>query len=261
VSQSLPVAIVTGASGGLGPGIAEALANAGAVVVLTARNAERLEASARRLGQVAAGQVIALASDARDATSVRQLAAAVLDRFGRIDVLVNAAASSTPLGGAIESVDVDALMADVDTKVGGYLRYSQAVVPAMKASGAGRIVNIGGLTGRSSDTLSGLRNAAVSHLTKVLSDELGPFGIAVNAVHPGIVRTPHLDELFEQMAAERGVSASEVEADFVKQIPAREILAPAEVGRVVAFLAQIETHSINGQSISVDGGYSRGIFL
>lgn len=261
MSQSLPVAIVTGGSGGLAPGIAEALANAGMTVVLTARGAEKLEAAALRLAPLAASPVIALPSDAKDATSIRDLAAAVLDRFGRIDVLVNAAASSTPIGGAIESVDVDALIADVDTKVGGYLRYSQAVVPAMKANGTGRIINIGGLTGRSSDTLSGLRNAAVSHLTKVLSDELASFGIAVNAVHPGIVRTPHLHELFEQMAAERGVPASEVEAEFVGQIPAAAILTPAEVGRVVAFLAQAETHSINGQSISVDGGYSRGVFL
>jgi NAD(P)-dependent dehydrogenase (short-subunit alcohol dehydrogenase family) len=261
VSQSLPVAVVTGGSGGLAPGIAEALANAGITVVLTARGAEKLEAAALRLARIAASPVIALTSDARDAISVRGLAAAVLDRFGRIDVLVNAAASSTPIGGAIESVDVDALMADVDTKVGGYLRYSQAVVPAMKASGTGKIINIGGLTGRSSDTLSGLRNAAISHLTKVLSDELASFGIAVNAVHPGIVRTPHLDELFEQMAAARGVSPSQVEDEFVGQIPARAILTPAEVGRVVAFLAQSDAHSINGQSISVDGGYSRGIFL
>jgi NAD(P)-dependent dehydrogenase (short-subunit alcohol dehydrogenase family) len=256
-----PVAVITGASGGIAPGIAEALAKLGMAVVLTARGADRLEAAAGHLAAHAIAPVLVLPSDAQDAESTRALAAAVLDRFGRIDVLVNAAASSTPISGAIEHVDIDALMTDLDTKVGGYLRYSQAVVPAMKARGGGRIINIGGLTGRSSDTLSGLRNAAVSHLTKVLSDQLAPFGIAVNAVHPGIVRTPHLDELLEELSAQRGISAREIEAEFVAEIPSRSILTPADIGRVVAFLAETGSVSINGQSITVDGGYSRGIFL
>jgi NAD(P)-dependent dehydrogenase (short-subunit alcohol dehydrogenase family) len=185
----------------------------------------------------------------------------VLARFGRIDVLVNAAASSTPIGGAIEELDVAALIADADVKIGGYLRYIQAVVPAMKQAGRGHIVNIGGLTGRSSDTLSGLRNVAVSHLTKVLSDQLGPFSITVNAVHPGIVRTPHLEELFVEMADERGSTVKDIETGFVADIPTGRILSPTDVGRMVAFLATADNAAITGQSLTVDGGYSRGIFL
>jgi NAD(P)-dependent dehydrogenase (short-subunit alcohol dehydrogenase family) len=261
VSDPQRVAILTGGSGGLVPAIAEALADAGLAIVLTARDAQRLKQTAAGLRSRVSVPVEALVSDARDAVSARSLAEAVLARFGRIDVLVNAAASSTPIGGAIEAIDVDALIADVDVKVGGYLRYAQAVVPAMKRQGGGHIVNIGGLTGRSSDTLSGLRNAAVSHFTKVLSDELGPFRVAVNAVHPGIVRTPHLEELFHEMAHERATDAAVIEAEFVDQIPARAILSPAEVGRVVAFLATAEGPAVTGQSITVDGGYSRGVFL
>jgi NAD(P)-dependent dehydrogenase (short-subunit alcohol dehydrogenase family) len=256
-----PVAILTGASGGLVPPIAEALAAAGFAVVLTARGLDRLEAVAAGLRAVSSQPVVALASDARDATSTRVLGAQIADRFGRIDVLVNAAASSTPIGGAIEQVDVDALMADVDVKVGGYLRYVQGVVPAMKAAGAGHIINIGGLTGRSSDTLSGLRNAAVSHLTKVLSDQLAPSGVSVNAVHPGIVRTPHLDELFAEMAKAKGVSVADIETEFVEGIPSGRILAPVEIGHMVAFLAQAKGLAMTGQSLTVDGGYSRGIYL
>ena len=261
MSDDRPVAILTGGSGGLAPGIAEELARAGFAIVLTARGKEALERAVDRLRAVNEGPVLALVSDARDAASARALAERVLDRFGRIDVLVNAAASSTPIGGAIEEVDVEALMADVNVKVGGYLRYSQAVVPAMKRAGRGHIVNIGGLTGRSSDTLSGLRNAAVSHLTKVLSDQLGPFGISVNAVHPGIVRTPHLEELFAEMAAETGTTAEDIETEFVNQIPAGALLVPAQVGRMIAFLADAKDAAITGQSLTVDGGYSRGVFL
>lgn len=254
-----PVAIVTGGSGGLAPGIIQALAESGMTVVITARDKARLDSAAQRLGE--AGRVVAISSDARDAGSTRALAADVLDRFGRIDVLVNAAASSTPIDGAIEAVAVDSLMADLDTKVGGYLRYIQAVAATMKAQGRGAIVNIGGLTGRSSDTLSGLRNAAVSHLTKVLSDQLAPHGIAVNAINPGIVRTPHLSELFEELAHKRDTTSAAIEAEFLAEVPARAMLDPADIGKAVLFLAQADARMINGESITVDGGYSRGVRL
>ena len=261
MSGSQRVAILTGGSGGLVPGIADQLANAGFTIVLTARGETALEAAAARLRESVDTPVVAIASDARDATATKALAETVVDRFGRIDVLVNAAASSSPIGGAIEDVDIDALIADVDVKVGGYLRYAQAVVPAMKRQGAGHIVNIGGLTGRSSDTLSGLRNAAVAHLTKVLSDQLGRFRISVNVVNPGIVRTPHLDELFAEMAEERDVTAKDIEAEFVQDIPTGEILSPAQVGQFIAFLANAQSPSITGQSLTIDGGYSRGVYL
>jgi len=251
------VAIVTGGSGGLAPGIVRALRAAGMAVVIVARDGAKLDAAAAVMGD----GVIALAADVTDPASAGRLVDQVLTRLGRIDVLVNAAASSTPIGGAIEQVDVAALIADLDTKVGGYLRMIQAVVPAMKRQGRGHVINIGGLTGRSSDTLSGLRNAAVSHLTKVLSDQLGPDGITVNAVHPGIVRTPHLTELFAEMAHERGTDAAAIEAEFLADIPTRTFLTPDDVGTFVAMLATAARPVITGQSLTVDGGYSRGIFL
>jgi NAD(P)-dependent dehydrogenase (short-subunit alcohol dehydrogenase family) len=251
------VAMVTGGSGGLAPGIVRALRAAGMTVVIVARDGAKLDAAAAAMGD----GVIALAADVTDPASAGRLVDQVLARLGRIDVLVNAAASSTPIGGAIEQVDVAALMADLDTKVGGYLRMIQAVVPAMKRQGRGHVINIGGLTGRSSDTLSGLRNAAVSHLTKVLSDQLGPDGITVNAVHPGIVRTPHLTELFAEMAHERSTDAAAIEAEFLADIPTRTFLTPDDVGTFVAMLATAARPVITGQSLTVDGGYSRGIFL
>jgi NAD(P)-dependent dehydrogenase (short-subunit alcohol dehydrogenase family) len=258
---SAPVALVTGGSGGLAPAIAAALAKVGHTIVLTARRAERLGAVATNLSARCEAVIDTQTSDVTNAASVAACVAAVLSRFGRIDVLINAAANSTPIGGAIEAVDVEALIGDFDTKVGGYLRFSQAVVPAMKRQGNGRIVHIGGLTGRSSDTLSGLRNAAVSHLTKVLSDQLGASGITVNAVHPGIVHTPHLDALFDDMARKEGSSATAIEARFRADIPTRRLLMPAEIGDAVVFLASAAAASITGQSITVDGGYSRGIYL
>jgi NAD(P)-dependent dehydrogenase (short-subunit alcohol dehydrogenase family) len=252
--MAAPVAIVTGGSGGLAPGLVAALLEANFRAVITARRPNEL-------AKAAAEDVIAIPADVTDAKSTSALVAEVLERFGRVDVLVNAAASSTPIGGDIEEVDVAALIRDLDVKVGGYLRMAQAVVPAMKAAGSGRIVNIGGLTGRSSDTLSGLRNAAVAHLTKVLSDQLAPFGITVNAIHPGLVRTPHLAELFQKAAVSKGGTAENVEDHFVSAVPLGRLLEPIEIGRAVAFLAGPSASSITGESLTVDGGYSRGVYL
>jgi NAD(P)-dependent dehydrogenase (short-subunit alcohol dehydrogenase family) len=189
------------------------------------------------------------------------MVAEVVERFGRIDGLVNGAANPTPIAGRIEDIDLTPLLGDLDTKVVGYLRCAKAVAPVMKRQKSGSIVNIGGLTGRSSATLSGLRNAAVSHFTKTLADELGPYGVRVNAVHPGIVETPHLRELFQSEAEARHCTPAEVEADFVSQIPLRRVIQPQEIGRVIALLLSTSPVPITGESIAVDAGYSRGIYL
>lgn len=259
--MSAPVAIVTGGSGSIGYGIATVLARDGFRVVLTARNLDRLERASGALAAETGQSAIAVAADTTVQDEVDGLAAAVAERYGRIDVLVNCAANPSGVVGPIEDVSAEQLLADFDTKVAGYVRCIKSVAPAMKERRFGRIVNIGGLTGRGSNTLSGMRNLAVTHLTKTLSDELGPHGITVNAVHPGIVMTPHLLELFEAQAAERGVTRAEVEAGFVADIPVRRILKPEEIGAVVAFLASSAGGSVTGESIAVDGGYTRGVYL
>jgi NAD(P)-dependent dehydrogenase (short-subunit alcohol dehydrogenase family) len=212
----------------------------------------------REDGAVAALPILC---DTTDQAQVDALAEAVETQLGRIDVLVNCAADPSPIASEVERVDGAAVLRDLDTKVVGCLRCIRAVAPAMKRQGLGHIVNIGGLTGRSSNTLSGLRNVAISHLTKTLSDQLGPFGVTVNAVHPGIVRTPHLDELFATEAERQGSDPRAVEAEFVSQIPLRRVLQPADIAEAVAFLASSAAGGITGESLTVDGGYSRGVYL
>ncbi len=256
-----PVAVITGGSAGIGYAIAEVLSGGNFDVAIVARNADRLEAAKARLADGTGHKVVAVPADTRDQEQINALMASVLDQFGRIDALVNCAANPSAIAGAIEAVQSERLLDDLNTKVVGYVRCAKAAVPAMKAQRQGRIVNIGGLTGRGSESLSGLRNVAISHLTKTLADELGPFGITVNAIHPGIVRTPHLDELFEEEAAKRRIGVDEVEAGFVERIPIRRVLMPAEIGKVVAFLVSSAGAGITGESIAVDGGYSRGVYL
>ena len=255
------VAIVTGGSSGIGRAIAETLSAAGAKVVIAARRLGHLETAAAAMSDRTGQLVDAVSCDTRDQSSIDRLVRTVLERHRRIDILVNCAADPSGLVGDIGMLDGDALLRDLDTKVVGYARCIKAVSDAMKQQAWGRIINIGGFTGRTSETLSGLRNAAISHLTKTVSDQLGPHGIAVNALHPGIVRTPHLDELFQNRARAESRTAAEVEAEFVLDTPARRLLEPEEIGRAALFLAADIGIGINGQSIAVDGGYSRGIYL
>lgn len=256
------VVIVTGGSSGIGYAIASAFAKERARVVITARGSDALEKAARVLTAQSGSAVIGIASDTTDQSRVDHMVAAVQARYLRIDILVNCAA--TPAGLArnrIEELDSTALLQDLNVKVVGYARCCRAVVPLMKQRRWGRIVHIGGLTGRGSNTLSGMRNAALTHLTKTLSDQLGPDGITVNTVHPGIVRTPHLDELFASEAARRGCSRDEVESDFVADTPIRRVLGPEEIAAAVLFLASTHAASITGESLGVDGGITRGIYL
>ena len=150
---------------------------------------------------------------------------------------------------------------DIDIKVVGYLRCAKAAAPHMRRGGYGRIINIGGLTGRGSKQLSGMRNVAIVHMTKTLSDQLGPDGITVNTIHPGVVETPHIHELYEKEARKQGLTAAEVEANYVKATPIRRVLQPEEMGWLIAFLASPRSGSITGESLGCDGGLTRGIFL
>ncbi|MBS0393149.1 MAG: SDR family oxidoreductase [Proteobacteria bacterium] len=258
------VALVTGGSMGIGKAIARRLLGDGATVVLAARTRATLEAAASELAQATQGEarVSWHEADTTQQASVDALAAWAESAHGRVDILVNCAANP---GGVVRNdvahLDAQALLGDLNTKVVGYARCARAFVGGMSRRHWGRIINIGGLTGRDSATLSGMRNAAVCHLTKTLSDQLGPSGITINAIHPGVVRTPHIVELFASQAAARGVTPQQVEAGWVSQTPIRRLIEPEEVGGLVAFLASDAAGAITGESIAIDGGITRGVRL
>ncbi|WP_044562931.1 SDR family oxidoreductase [Azospirillum sp. B4] len=256
------VAIVTGGSSGIGRAVAKVLAQEGARVVITARRGDKLSRAAAELEAETEGTVLPIPSDTTDQARVDSMVTAAIDAFGRIDILVNCAANpSSPAHGEIRHLDDGALLGDLDTKVVGYARCAKAVAPHMVRRRWGRIINIGGLTGRSSNLLSGMRNVAVCHLTKTLSDQLGPEGVTVNALHPGVTQTEHIVELFETEAAKRGVTPAEIEAEFSAATPIRRVILAEEVGYAVAFLASPLAAAITGESLAVDGGITRGIYL
>ena len=136
--------------------------------------------------------------------------------------------------GPLPESDDDDLLSDINTKVVGYFRCAKAAAPHMQAQGWGRIINIGGLAARNAGTFSGLRNAALVHLTKTLSNQLGPDGINVNLVHPGATIT----ERTSQEAASDGAS------EQVMHVHIRRMVDATEVGYVVTFLASPKSISI-----------------
>ena len=234
------VAIVTGASRGVGKAIAQELAAEGADVAICARSREALDASAKAIADATGRRILPIVADTTSAESVRRLVETTRAQLGRVDILVNNAA--TPGGvvrGPLAEADEKALLEDIDTKVVGYLRCAKAVAPHMQERGWGRIINIGGLSGRRSGNISGLRNAAIVHLTKTLADQLGRHGITVNLVHPGATRTERTDEETERRAKSNAIG---------------RIVDAREIGLVVAFLASAKAAAVTGVAIDASGG-------
>ena len=234
------VAIVTGGSRGVGRAIAQELAREGVDVAICARHRASLDETAEALAKETRRRIVPIVADTTNAESVTRMVDATIAALGRVDVLVNNAA--TPGGlvrGALAEADEGALLEDINTKVVGYLRCAKAVLPHMQRRGWGRIINIGGLSGRRSGNISGLRNAAIVHLTKTLADQLGAHGITVNLVHPGATRTERTDEETARRAASNAI---------------RRIVDAHEIGQVVAFLASTKAASITGVAIDASGG-------
>ena len=178
-----------------------------------------------------------------------------LDALGRIDILVNNAA--TP-GGLVRGPLVEAheeeLLDDINTKVVGYFRCAKAAAPHMQQNKWGRIINIGGLSGRRSGVISGLRNAAVMHLTKSLSDQLGPDGITSNLIHPGTTRTERSGPMYAERAQREGTTVEAIEHSISQNNAIRRIVDAEEIGHVVTFLASPRAGSITGVAIDASGG-------
>jgi NAD(P)-dependent dehydrogenase (short-subunit alcohol dehydrogenase family) len=250
-------ALVTGGSRGIGKAVAAALLAEGAEVAIAARDLARLTDAAADLGAAAGRTVPALVVDTGDDASVRQLAAAAAGRLGGVDILVNCAArpagQAPPL--ATPEITGDALWSEVNVKVMGYLRCIQAVTPGMVAAGWGRIVNVSGLAALSTGSVIGsIRNVAVSAMTKNLADELGPSGVNVNAVHPGLTRTEATPGVIAAQAAAAGVEPAEIERRLAGRNLTRTLIDASQVAAVITFLASPLSVSINGESIACGGG-------
>ncbi len=239
-------AIVTGGSVGIGKATARELAKEGVDVLICARRQDILEQAASELASETGQTIIPVVADTTSSESVDGMVAKAIEEFGRVDILVNNAAAPGGFvqGPLAESDDFD-LLFDVNTKVIGYFRCARAVAPHMRDQGWGRIINIGGLAARNAGTFSGLRNAALAHLTKTLSLQLGPHGINVNLVHPGGTRTER---------------TSEEAADAPQSNDIRKLVDATEIGYVVTFLASPKSTAIAGEAIAAGGGVGASVY-
>jgi NAD(P)-dependent dehydrogenase (short-subunit alcohol dehydrogenase family) len=257
------IAIVTGGSRGIGKAIALELAKEGAEVAIVARGKAALEASGAEISGRVGRAILAVAADTGEDSSVKAMVAEVLAKFGRIDILVNCAAQ--PAGQAkppaLAEMTTEALWADVNVKVMGYVRTAREVAGSMAERGGGRIINISGLAARSTGSIIGtIRNVSVAALTKNLADELGPKGITAVCVHPGLTRTEKTPEVIARQAAAQGVEPAEIERRMAALNLVGKLITAEEIAHVVAFLASPKSIAINGDVIAAGGGTRGAIY-
>ncbi|MEZ5190076.1 MAG: SDR family oxidoreductase [Schumannella sp.] len=251
--------MVVGGSRGIGRAVARALALEGAMVVIASRGGGVEEAAALTEEAAAAGsagRVVGMTVDNRDDASVRALVDAVVAQLGGVDNLVNTAAAAwtSEMNTVASATPDDAMREQFEAKPLAYLRAARAVAPLMVAAGWGRIVNVSGLGARRAGSMAQtVRNIAVSAITKNLADELGPQGVNVTVVHPGLTRTESVAARIEREAEAGTASVEELEGRLNHNVIGR-IVEPEEVADVIAFLCSPRSVAVTGDAIPAGGG-------
>ncbi len=240
-------ALVTGASAGIGVGIAECLAREGAKVALAGRNKAALEDLAKRLAATGAPQPVVITADITKTADIARMAREAEAGLGHVDILVNNAGGSRPLKGE----ETDEFWDEAITlNFMAARRLAKPLVPGMKSRKFGRIINITGAINGKAINGAGPAKAALLTWSRQLAFELAPFGITVNCIAPGRINSVQILERLHPTEASR--------QDYIKQnIPAGRFGEPQELGNLAAFLASPIAAYISGAHIPVDGGAVR----
>lgn len=243
------VALVTGASRGIGAATAEVLASRGARVAVSARSVSDLEQVASRICR-SGGKALVVPCDVLDQVQVEAMVGAVTKEWGRLDILVNNAGMGTPTM-PVETISPTDWDHTVALNLKSAFLAIRAAVPVMKAQKSGRIINVSSFAGRNFSRISGPQysaaKAGILALTKHMAVELGPFGIGVNSVAPSIVLTARVKAKWEARTQEE-------QKAILAGIPLRRLAQPEEVATVIAFLASDDASYVNGVCIDINGG-------
>lgn len=263
-------ALITGGSRGVGLEIALALAREGANVAICARDPGRLEEARHSISQLGVHSIAVVADLSVEAGCQKAVDEAVR-AFSRLDIVVNnASTAADKVGRDLERSTDDAVMERVQGKALTAIRISRAAIPHLKSSGQGRIVCIGGLSARmvsrlgdtptsASSLPSGLGNAMLANFVKHISDELAPYSITVNVVHPWVTRTDRYPRRLAERSVETGISTQDLEAEIREHIPLGRIIEPTDIAPLVVFLCSAQAGAITGQAVAVDGGAARNV--
>ena len=250
------VALVCGASRGLGRAIAEELAAEGASLALCSRDAEKLEAAAGGLGP----DTLAVPADLAVRGEPTRVVEATLERFGRLDVLVTN--TGGPPAGTHDTLTPEDWDAATALLLRSTVELATAALPGMKERGWGRILAVTSVAVKQpvdNLMLSNSLRAAVTGYAKTLSREVAGQGITVNTILPGYTATERVTELNRANAEREGVDLAEVEARLVSSIPLGRLAEPEEFAALAVFLASERAGYITGGAFAVDGGWVRGL--
>jgi len=254
------VALVTAASRGLGRAVALRLAREGARVAICARGEEHLTTTAAEIEGATGRQALPIPADVSDPGAADALVQAVVERWGRIDILVTNAGGPPP-GRFLDLASAD-WEAAVQLTLMSAVRFCYAVAPLMKEQGGGSILAMTSITVKQplpNLILSNSLRLGVTGLVKTLADELAPFGVRVNAICPGWTRTARVDQLLRDRAERNGTTPEEEAEKIAAAIPLGRMGTPEEFAAAAAFLVSDAASYITGVSLLVDGGMYRGV--
>ncbi len=251
------VAVITGATSGIGWRTAEIFAAEGAKVVAAGRRAAEGEALAKKLG----ANCLFKQTDVTDEAQMKALISHAVEKFGRIDCLFNNAGGPAQTGG-IEGLDVAQFDAAMATLVRSVMLGMKHAAPHMRRQGSGSIINNGSIAGHlagySSSLVYGAAKAAVIHFTKCVAMELGEAGIRVNSISPGAIATGILAKAMGLEAGAADNKADVLEGLFKSAQPIPRAGIPDDIAHAAAFLASDESSFINGSDLVIDGGVIGG---
>ncbi|MPV60480.1 3-oxoacyl-[acyl-carrier-protein] reductase [Burkholderia sp. HI2761] len=248
--------LVTGGASGIGLEIADAFAECGARVHVCDASQAAIAALADRPPRAGAGAIGATLADVSDPAAVERVFADVSTRLGGLDVLVNNAGIAGPTGG-IDEIDPVQWEQTVAINLTAQFQFARRAVPLLRESKHGGAIialsSVAGRLGYAFRTPYAATKWAVVGLVKSLAIELGPQGIRVNAIQPGIVRGPRMRRVIEARAQQLGIGYDEMEKRYLEKISLRRMTDPAEIAATALFLCSPGGHGITGQAISVCG--------